>query len=703
MLGGTLAHSLNGFADVEVRRMPTGPGPRKGTGNLPATVVMNQTATQLDTQIVSTLRFLAVDMVEQAKSGHPGLPLGAAPIAYTLYSRIMKFDPRRPTWFDRDRFILSAGHGSALLYALLHVFGYALPLEELKRFRQLGSKTPGHPEFGLTPGVEATTGPLGQGFANGVGMAMAERFLAARLNRDGATVIDHFTYVLASDGDLMEGIASEAASLAGHLQLGKLIVLYDANEISLDGPTSLSFSEDVPARFAAYGWQTLEVEDGNDLDAIEAAVLKAKQDSRPSLVTVRTHIGYGSPKQDSAASHGSPLGVDAVRATKEKLGWPLEPAFYIPYEAISELRDVVFAAGDRNFEAWDEQLRALATIDPDALAELQVFSSGQLPEGWDEKLKGWSPPEKPTATRTAGKTDLNLIAESVPWLIGGAADLASSTKTHIDGSPNADVPEGRNIFFGVREHAMGAIVNGLSYHGLRGYGSTFLVFSDYMRGAIRVAALSHLPSVWVFTHDSVAVGEDGPTHQPVEHVMSLRAIPNLNVYRPADACETHGCWWQIVADGKPAALILSRQDLPVLTEYGSLMRDGVPQGGYVLRGSDADQVALIASGAEVHVALEAADLLTKSGITARVVSLPCWEKFGEQPEAYRNAVLPSHLPTVTVEAGVTLGWERFRGPKGVSIGIDRFGESAPGEQVLHHLGIRPELVADAARKLITTP
>ena len=663
---------------------------------------MSQTLTNIDQQCISTLRFLSVDMVQKANSGHPGLPLGAAPMAYALWRRCMKFRPRNPNWFDRDRFILSAGHGSALLYSLLHVFGFDLPLSELENFRQLGSKTPGHPEHGLTVGVDATTGPLGQGFANGVGMAIAEAFLAARYNVDGAKVIDHYTFGIVSDGDLMEGIAAEAASLAGHLKLGKIIYLYDHNHISLDGPTALSFSEDVPLRFESYGWQVIQVDDGNDVETIVAAIQQGKKDTqKPTLIAVRTSIGYGSPKQDSSSAHGSPLGPDAVTATKQKLGWPNEPAFLVPDEVKSVAADAE-AAGKKAEEAWSAEFDKLKSARPELAAELQNIIDGTLPKGWDSELDALDFGDKPQATRSAGKTVLNAIAAKLPWIVGGAADLASSTKTHIDSSPNfeADEHAGRNIYYGVREHAMGAIANGLSYHQLVGYGSTFLVFSDYMRGAMRVGALTNLPTIQVFTHDSVCVGEDGPTHEPVEHVTSLRAIPNLDVYRPADAYETAEAWRLAIARQRPATIILTRQDLPVMSEQRAAIKAGAMKGAYVVKENAGARITLLATGSEVSLALAGAANLEERGIPCRVVSMICTSLFDEQAENYKQEVLPSGTPILAIEAGVTMGWWKYVKGSGDVMGIDRFGESAPGEQVYEHLGMTSDQVVKRAEAIL---
>ena len=657
-------------------------------------------ATPADRKVVDTLRFLAVDMVEKANSGHPGLPLGAAPMAYALWKNHLRFDPRRTDWFDRDRFVLSAGHGSALLYSLLHVFGYELPLDELKRFRQLGSKTPGHPELGVTPGVEVTTGPLGQGFANGVGMAMAEAWLAARYNVGGHTVIDHHTYAIVSDGDLMEGVAQEAASLAGHLKLGKLVYLYDANDISLDGPTSLSFNDDTAKKFEAMGWHVDVVKDGEDLDMVEAAVKKAVAvTDKPSLVVVHTIIGFGSPKAGTSSAHGSPLGGDATIATKEKLGWPTEPKFLVPDEALEVQKEAV-ASGKSLSSAWDEKMAAYRRDQPELAAELDAIAAGKLPAGWDAHLDAMAF-DKPTATRNAGGKALDAVAKGLPWLIGGAADLSGSTKTAVSGSTtfSADDHLGRNIYYGVREHAMGAAVNGMTAHGLRAYGSTFLVFSDYMRGAIRVGALSHLPSLFVFTHDSVFVGEDGPTHEPIEQVMSLRLIPQLEVYRPADAQETVECWRQAVGRGKTAAIVLTRQDLPLVPLDKAAVRAGVAKGGYVV--ADGDDVVLGATGSEVSLAFAAREVLAGEGIKARVVSIPCTEIWSAQTPEYRESVAPAALPKVSLEAGVTTGWQDLLGAGTVTVGIDRFGESAPGEEVYAAVGMTVEKVVEAAKKAIS--
>ncbi|MBX3111979.1 MAG: transketolase [Fimbriimonadaceae bacterium] len=653
----------------------------------------------VDQKVVDTLRFLAVDMVERAKSGHPGLPLGAAPMAYALWSRHMRFDPSRPDWFDRDRFVLSAGHGSALLYALLHVFGYGIGIDDLKNFRQLGSKTPGHPELGVTPGVEVTTGPLGQGFANGVGMAIAEAWLADRYNVGGHKIIDHHTYAIVSDGDLMEGVAQEAASLAGHLKLGKLVYLYDANDISLDGPTDLSFSDDTATRFAAVGWHVERVEAGEDLEAVSAALERAKAvTDKPSLVIVHTVIGFGSPKAGTSSAHGSPLGAEATKATKEKLGWPVEPPFLVPAEATNN-RDAAIAKGSALSSAWDEKLTAYRHDHPALAAELDDLVAGRLPSGWDTHLDELVF-DKPTATRTAGGKALDAAAKGLAWLVGGAADLSGSTKTAVSGAPvfGPATPGGRNVYYGVREHAMGAVVNGMVAHGLRAYGSTFLVFSDYMRGSVRVAALSQQPSLFVFTHDSVCVGEDGPTHEPVEQVMSLRLVPGLEVYRPADGLETVECWRQALARETTAAIVLSRQDLPPLPVAPAAVRAGVAKGAYVV--ADGGDVLIAATGSEVSLALAARDALAGKGTMARVVSMPCVEMFRQLPAAERDAIVPPSMPKVSVEAGVTTGWQDILGPGTKAVGIDRFGESAPGEQVYAHLGMTVERVVAVCQEAV---
>ncbi|GGY31342.1 transketolase [Rhodanobacter panaciterrae] len=679
-------------------------------------------STDLDQQCINTLRFLSVDMVQKANSGHPGLPLGAAPMAYTLWTKQLKHHPANPHWPDRDRFVLSAGHGSALLYSLLHVTGYALSLDDLKQFRQWGSKAPGHPEYGHTPGVEVTTGPLGQGLANAVGMAIGEAHLAARYNRDGHQVIDHRTWAIVSDGDLMEGVASEAASLAGHLKLGKLVCLYDDNYVTLAAGTDITFSEDRAKRFEAYGWQIIHVADGNDVDAISAALDAARADTtRPSLILVRTHIGFGSPEQDSFKAHGSPLGVEDTKKTKQKLGWPLEPDFLEPEPALAHFREALEQGAKAEAE-WNGRLDAYAKAYPDLAKELQGRLRGELPAGWDADIPVFPADAKGMATRVASGKVMNALAPKLPALFGGSADLDSSTHTNLKGlgdfnpaaTPGQDTQgsdsagwsyAGRNLHFGVREHAMGAICNGLAVHGgFLPYGSTFLIFSDYMRPAIRLAALMGVHVVHVFTHDSIALGEDGPTHQPVEQLASLRAIPNLTVIRPADANETAVAWKVAAASEKhPVLLALTRQDLPTLDRTRYASADGVRQGAYVL--SDAKHgkpsLILIASGSEVALILAAADQLQADGVAVRCVSMPSWELFDAQPQAYRDQVLPPNVSArLAVELGVSQGWERYVGAKGDMLCVDRFGASAPAEVLLREYGFSVDNVVRRASALL---
>ena len=666
-----------------------------------------------DLLAVNTIRALAMDAVEKAKSGHPGMPMGAAAMAHALWTRHLRFDSADPAWPNRDRFLLSAGHGSMLLYSLLHLSGYDLSLDDLKEFRQWGSRTPGHPERGVTPGVEVTTGPLGQGFANGVGMAMAEAFLAATFNKPGLPLVDHYTYAIVSDGDLMEGVASEAASLAGHLALGKLIYLYDQNFITIEGPTQIAFTEDVGHRFAAYGWHVVRVTNGNDVDLVDQAIARAKEvTDKPSLIVVRTHIAQGSPnKQDSSDAHGAPLGADEVRLTKERMGWPLEPAFYVPDEVRAGYARV--AQGGRLLHAeWEKLLAAYAEAYPKEAALWERVLSGDLPDFWEYQLPEFSPADGPMATRAASGKVLNAIAPVLPTLIGGSADLAPSNNTQLKNCGESpcgffmkEQRSGRNLRFGVREHAMGSIMNGLALHGgVFPYGGTFLVFSDYMRPAIRLAALSHAHVIYVFTHDSVALGEDGPTHQPVEQLAALRVIPGLNVIRPADANET-AVAWRVALEHKngPTALILTRQNVPTF-ERGHLGdAQELARGAYIL--SDPHDslmdVLLMASGSEVAAAMSARDILAVQGITSRVVSFPSWELFEQQGQEWRDHVLPPHIKArVAVEAGVSFGWERYVGEQGTVVGIDRFGASAPGERVMAELGITPANVAAHARRLV---
>ncbi len=677
----------------------------------------------LDTLCINTIRFLAVDAVQKANSGHPGMPLGAAPMAYVLWTRLLKHNPRNPDWFDRDRFVLSAGHASMLLYSLLHLTGYDLSLDDIKQFRQWGSKTPGHPERGHTPGVEVTTGPLGQGFANAVGMAIAEAQLAARYNRPGFEVIDHTTYALVSDGDLMEGVASEAASLAGHLQLGKLICLYDDNFVTLSAGTDITFSEDRAGRFAAYGWHTISVADGNDLAAIDAALRAARAETaRPSLILVRTHIGYGSPhKHDSFEAHGSPLGEEEVRLTKQALSWPVDPPFLIPEPALAHFREAL-ARGARDEAAWNERMAAYAQAFPELAEELPQSLRGELPPGWDADIPVFPADAKGIATRAASGKVVNAIAPRLPMLTGGSADLDPSTYTALAGlgdfnSPNGDGDDtqgsdsagwshaGRNLHFGVREHAMGAIVNGLAAHGATlPFGSTFLIFSDYMRPPIRLAALMGLRVVHVFTHDSIALGEDGPTHQPVEQLAALRAIPRVVVIRPGDANETAVAWRvALETRDRPVVLVLTRQALPTLDRSRYAPADGLRRGAYIL--SDAPQgkphLILIASGSEVSLITAAQLKLQEQGIAVRLVSMASWELFEAQSQEYRDSVLP---PSVTarlaVEAGRPQGWHRYVGDRGDVLGLNRFGASAPGEVVMNECGFNVENVCKRALALL---
>ena len=664
---------------------------------------MTTSTISIENLSINTIRMLAIDAVQNANSGHPGLPLGAAPMAYALWSKFLKHNPTNPEWPDRDRFILSAGHGSMLLYALLYLTGYGLSIEDLKQFRQWGSATPGHPEYGETPGVETTTGPLGQGFATGVGMALAEAHLAARFNKPGYDIINHYTYVLASDGDMMEGISHEAASLAGHLGLNKLIVLYDNNDICLSGPTSEVFSEDIPGRFRAYGWEVLEVEDGNDIEAIGAAIAEARTSkNKPVLISVKTIIGFGSPnKANSADSHGSPLGADEVVLTKQNLGWPTEPAFYVPEEALTHMRGAKDRGREQQHE-WDKILAAYSAEYPELSAELTRAWSGELPDDWDADLPVFAP-EGAMATRQASGKALNALAKRIPALIGGDADLAPSTKTLISGSPDIEASNyaARNIRFGVREHAMGAMVNGMALHGgiCKPYSATFMTFCDYMRPAMRLGALMNLPVMYIFTHDSIGVGEDGPTHQPVEHLAALRTIPNLTVLRPADANETVGAYRAAIMSRRPVVLVFSRQNLPTLDPA----RVGdVSKGAYVLVDSaQTPDVILIGTGSEVQYAVTAAQQLTEEGVAVRVVSMPSMELFAEQPAEYRESVLPSMVKNrISIEAGVSFGWRQWVGDEGVIIGVDRFGASAPQEVIYEHLGLTPAALVDAAHKLL---
>jgi transketolase len=665
-----------------------------------------QQQSAIDKMCIDTIRTLAMDAVQAANSGHPGAPMGLAPAAYVLWTKVLKHNPKNPGWADRDRFVLSAGHASMLLYGMLHLSGYKLSLKEIKNFRQWGSKTPGHPEYGHTPGVETTTGPLGQGFTNAVGMAMAECHLAAIFNRGNQKIVDHHTYVMCGDGDLMEGVASEAASLAGHLGLGKLICIYDDNGISIEGSTDIAFTENVAARFRAYNWHVLKVDDGNDLPAIEKALKEARTEaSKPSLIVMRTHIAYGSPnKQDSHQAHGAPLGEDEILLTKENLGWPSKAKFHVPDKALKVFRRCV-DRGKKAEAAWSKKFTAYAKKQPELVKAWQAAISGELPRRWSAGVPTFRG-SKPIATRAASGQVLNALADNLPTLLGGSADLAPSNNTLIKSSFDfqKDSYSGRNIRFGVREHAMGAILSGMALHkGVRPYGGTFLVFADYCRPAIRLAALMKLPVIYVFTHDSVAVGEDGPTHQPVEHLAALRAIPGLIVIRPADATETAAAWRLAMrTTNAPVALILSRQSLPVLDRSLFPSAAQVAKGAYVLSDSGKmPDAILIGSGSEVHICLEAQRLLMKKGVNTRVVSMPSWELFERTSRGYKDAVLPPRISArVGVEAGIGMGWERFVGNAGAFIGINRFGASAPGATVLKKYGVKASAIVSKTMMLL---
>jgi len=658
----------------------------------------------LDGLCIDTIRTLSMDAVQKANSGHPGTPMALAPLAYAIWARHMRHNPGDPGWIDRDRFILSAGHASMLLYSLLYLTGYGLTLDDLRDFRQWESKTPGHPEYGMTPGVETTTGPLGQGVANGVGMAMAEAHLAALYNRPGHEIVDHYVYAICSDGDLMEGVAAEAASMAGHLRLGKLIYFWDDNSITIEGSTDLAFREDVLARFDAYGWHTLTVADGNDLDAIDAAIEAAKADPRPSMIAVRTVIGFGSPnKAGSAKAHGEPLGEEEVALTKKNLGWESTEPFHVPEAALEHMRLVTERGREMQAE-WERRRADYEAAHPDAAAGLAAALELKLPEGWDADLPQWTAQDKPMATRAASGQAINAIASKVRWLMGGSADLAPSNNTTINGESSftADDYAGRNLHFGVREHAMGSVMNGMALHGgVRPYGGTFLIFSDYMRPPVRLAALMEQPTIYVFTHDSVGLGEDGPTHQPIEQLASLRSVPGLVDLRPADGAETVEAWRFVMRhDEGPVFLALTRQAVPHLDRQLYAPAEGLSRGAYVL--ADAEKarpdVILIASGSEVHVALQARERLMGDGIQARVVSMPSWSLFARQPREYQNEVLPPEVRArVAVEAGSPMGWHRWVGNEGEVVGISHFGASAPAKSIFHELGFTAENVAAKAR------
>lgn len=672
---------------------------------------------QLDQLCINTIRTLSLDAVQKAESGHPGLPLGAAPMAYVLWTRFLRHNPKNPKWENRDRFLLSAGHGSMLLYSLLYLTGYDLPLEEIKNFRQWGSKTPGHPENVLTPGVEITTGPLGQGFANGVGMAMAGAHLAAKFNKEGFPVIDHNIYAIVSDGDLMEGVASETASLAGHLRLGKLIYLYDDNKVTIEGFTDLAFTEEVPKRFEAYGWHTVTVEDGNDLDGIEAAIREAQSvGTKPSLISVKTTIGYGMPTAGTRKAHSDAPGEEAVRETKRHLGWPEDKQFYVPDEALARFRNAI-ERGARQEREWKALIKKYQEKHSDLGKTWQETMSGKLPAGWEKYLPDFAD-AKPMATRAASGEVINALAPHMPVLIGGSADLGVSNNTDIKGGGDFEAGsyEGRIIHFGVREHAMGSTLTGMSLNGgLIPFGGTFLTFSDYMRPSIRLAALSEVQVIYVFTHDSVGLGEDGPTHQPIEHLSALRAIPHLAVIRPADNHEVREAWRiAILRRNAPTALALTRQKVPLIDRTRFASAEGLRRGAYILAEAEAvarplgrvqgdvtPQLILIATGSEVSLALEAREKLQEEGIATRVVSMPCWELFEDQPKAYRNEVLPpSIIARLAVEAGVRQGWDRYVGAKGDVICLDRFGASSPGDVALKNLGFNVENIQKRAKSLI---
>ncbi len=663
-------------------------------------------STLLEEKAINTIRFLSADAVQKANSGHPGLPMGAAAMAYTLWTRHLKHNPSNPKWADRDRFILSGGHGSMLLYSLLHLTGYDLPLEQLKQFRQWGSLTPGHPEYGLTPGVETTTGPLGQGFANGVGMAIAEIHLESEFNKPLHSVVDHFIYAIVTDGDLMEGVASEAASLAGHLQLGRLIYLYDDNHISIDGSTELSFTEDRGRRFEAYGWHVQHVANGNDVPAIDRAIRRAKKDPRPSIIMCRTHIGFGLPtRQDTNKAHGEAPGVEELRGAKEKLGWPLEPDFYIPDDVLAFYRKAV-AEGKRAKSAWKKRFAAYSREYPELAAEFERRISGQLPAGWDKDLPQFESDPKGMATRVASGKVINALSGILPELIGGSADLTPSNNTWINSSRGfqPDSRDGRYIHFGVREHAMGSITNGIALHGgFIPFGGTFLVFSDYMRPAIRLSALSEYHSIWVFTHDSVGLGEDGPTHQPVEHLAALRAIPHLSVIRPGDPNEVREAWRQAIIHPSATALLFSRQPISTLDRSQLASAEGLARGAYVLAdlGGGEPELILIASGTEVDLIVAAGHTLAAEGIRVRLVSFPSWDLFEKQSAAYKESVFPRKVTArLVVEAGVAQGWERYIGPSGQSITINRYGASSPYKKIFEEFGFTPANVVKVARRLI---
>lgn len=663
----------------------------------------------IDQLSINAIRTLSIDAIEKAKSGHPGMPMGAAPMAYTLWTRFMNHNPKNPSWFNRDRFVLSAGHGSMLLYSLLHLSGYDLTMDDIKNFRQWQSRTPGHPEYGHTPGVEATTGPLGQGIAMAVGMAMAERHLATVYNKDDLNIIDHFTYSICGDGDLMEGVSAEAASLAAHLKLGRLIVLYDSNDISLDGDLNKAFSESVEMRFKAYGWQYIRVEDGNSLEEIAKAIELAKQDlNRPTLIEVKTVIGYGSPnKAGKSAVHGAPLGAEELKLTKEYYQWTFEEDFHVPNEVYDRFRELVQVQGEKKEQEWNELFKQYESKYPELAKQLKLAISGELPEGWDQDLPVYEE-GKSLASRASSGESINALAKNVPYLIGGSADLASSNNTMIKESgdflPNSY--EGRNIWFGVREFAMGAAMNGMALHGgVRVFGGTFFVFSDYLRPAIRLAALMNLPVTYVFTHDSIAVGEDGPTHEPIEQLPSLRAMPNLTVIRPADGNETVAAWRvAMTSKDRPTALVLTRQGLPTIEGTNEMAKEGVERGAYIISKSQKEtpEAVLLASGSEVHLAVQAQKVLLEEGIDVSVVSMPSWDRFEKQDQSYKDKVIPPHVrKRLAIEMAASLGWERYVGLDGDVLAIDRFGASAPGNKVMEEYGFTVENIVKKVKELLS--
>ncbi len=659
------------------------------------------------TQTINTIRFLSADAVEQANSGHPGLPMGTAALAYALWQRHLRFNPDDPAWVNRDRFVLSAGHGSMLLYSLIHLYGYDLSLDEIKNFRQFESRTPGHPEYGLTPGVETTTGPLGQGFATGVGMAIAAEHQAARFNRKGYSLYDHYVYAIVSDGDLMEGVSAEAASLAGHQKLGRIVYLYDDNHISIDGSTNLTFTDDTALRFTAYGWNVIKIEDGNDVDAVDGAIAQAKDDPRPSLIVCPTHIGFGLPtKQDTAAAHGEPPGEEELAGAKKKLGWPEEPRFLIPEDVVAHCREAS-QRGMQEYESWQKVFASYKKEHPDLAQTFERSLAKDLPEGLADSVPTFSTDEKGMATRASSGKVLNAVASELPEMIGGSADLTGSNKTKLEGDAAFSPVDrsGRYLYFGVREHSMGSILNGLAlYGGLIPFGGTFLVFSDYMRPAIRLAAMMEQRVIYVFSHDSIGLGEDGPTHQPVEHLAALRSIPNLAVIRPGDANETAAAWLMALERVQgPTALILTRQAVPTLDRERFASAQGLRKGAYVLAdlGEGDPQLILMASGSEVSLIIEAAEKLAAEGVSVRVVSFPCWKLFAEQPASYRADVLPDRISArLAVEAAISQGWERWLGSRGRFIGMESFGASAPYEQLYRHFGITVEHIIEEAKQVL---